>query len=871
MCGIAGFWGPPDGTLLRQMTHVLRHRGPDDEGHFASATVSLGHRRLAIIDREGGHQPMATPDGQIQLVYNGEIYNFRELRDELAAGGHRFATVSDTEVILHAYQQWGCGAFARFNGMWAIAIADLRSGQLVLSRDHFGIKPLYYARAGERWLFGSEIKALLQDSELRTAPDDQLIFEYLSRGLHDHRDETFFTGVRRVPQASYAVLDASGIRLERYWQPRLGRNGQLTSEQFGAMFRQAIGRRLVADVPVGACLSGGLDSSSIVTVLSDLLRGEFADARSLRGQVQTFSAVFDGDPIDERTFIEDAVRATGASTDYVRPQPTDFLHEVTDLVWFQEEPQVSTGPYAQWCVLRQAAGQVRVVLDGQGGDELLAGYVPYHLVYLRQLLAERRLGAFAREAWAARDLLRPLLGGRRRRRATDPDWRRLLRAEFLARVRPAQDTRSPNRLKERLWQDLTQYSLPALLRYEDRNSMAHSLESRVPWLDPELVEAILNLPEDAIIRDGWNRAILRRAMTGVLPERIRRRRWKVGFTTPESRWLYRQRATWQSLFRSPLFCSRPYWDAPAVARAFAACALAQGPAVLFWRMINVEIWLRVFFPDGPKGPRPVCRPTADFTVLGDRAAAAESELAGFSPNRARHLVIAANGARWLRAPRRTGLVHPGDDLGLVVREALGDLARPGDIVVVTERVVAISQGRSFPRQEIRPRRLAHVLTRFVRKTPLGIGLGVPQTMELALREAGTPRVLLGAAAAAVTRPLGFRGTFYRITGPRVAAIDGPTPGTIPPYCDHVKLGPADPQGVANRLQAHLPAGVEVAVVDANDLGVQVLGRTPGVDPDSLRQCLADNPKGQGAEQTPIVLVRRLRSSALAAAGVSPGG
>lgn len=863
MCGIAGFWGPPDGALLRAMTDILRHRGPDDEGYFESPGISLGHRRLAIIDLAGGHQPIANEDGQIQLAYNGEIYNFRELRNELLGLGHRFATESDSEVIVHAYEAWGVDAFARLNGMWAVALADLRAGRLVLSRDHFGIKPLYYARSGDRWIFGSEIKALLQDPALRTAPDEQALFEYLAYGLHDHRDATFFTGIQRLPQASYAVIEAGNMRVERYWQPSFGRDGAMTPAAFAGLFERAIARRLVADVPVGACLSGGLDSSAIVTVLSDLLRRDAADAGSLGERIQTFSAVFEGESIDERSFIEEAVAASGASSEYVRPTASDFLREVTDLVWFQEEPQVSTGPYAQWCVLREASRRVKVVLDGQGGDELLAGYVPYHLVYLRQLLRQRRLGACLREAWAARDLLRPLLT---RRRRGPVQWRRLLRPEFLARVKPARDQRSPDRLKERLWQDLSQYSLPALLRYEDRNSMAHSVESRVPWLDPQLVAAILALPEEAIIHQGWNRAILRQALAGVLPERIRTRRWKVGFTTPEARWLYRQRATWQSLFRSPLFCSRPYWDAPAVARAFAACALRQGPAVFFWRLINVEVWLRVFFPNGAKGAEAVRRPSADFARLGDLAAASPAELGDFTPNSARHLVLRVGDASWLRAPRRAPLVGVGDDLLAVVRAAVAEIPRPGDIVVLTERIVAICQGRSFPRDTIRPRPLARLLTRFVRRTPLGIGLGIPETMELALRQAGSARILVAAVAAALTRPLGWRGAFYHIAGREVAAIDGPTQGTIPPYCDHVKLGPHDPAGVARAVAAILPPGVGVAIVDANDLGVRVLGHTADVDPEAVAACLVDNPKAQGREQTPIILLRPLGQTATGARG-----
>ena len=859
MCGIAGFWGPADGDLLRAMGRVLEHRGPDDEGYFESPEQSLAHRRLSIIDLAGGHQPMANEDGSVRLAYNGEIYNFRELRASLEELGHRFVTESDSEVVVHAYEQWGPDCFARMNGMWAVALADLDRHRLVLSRDHFGIKPLYYARAGERWLFASEIKALLRDPTLERAPNEQALYEYLAHGLHDHGTDTFFAGVRQVPAASYAVVDADGVRTAPFWQPALSTEGALSPEEFRTLFRRAVQRRLVADVPVGACLSGGLDSSAIVSVLSDLLREHARDAGSLGERVQTFTAVFDGDPIDERAYVEQEIEASGASSDYVRPDSWEFISELAELVWFQEEPMVSTGPYAQWCVLREASRHVKVVLDGQGGDELLAGYVPYHVVYLRQLWRQRRWGRLLAEAWATRDVLRSLARQHRPARGL-PAPTDLLRSEFVRRAAAPRDARAAADLKRRLLQDLTTYSLPPLLRYEDRNSMAHSLESRVPWLDPELVEAILRLPEEAIIRGGWSRALFRESLVGLVPEKIRLRRWKVGFTTPESRWLFARRAVWQSLFQSPTFARRPYWDASAVARAFHRAAARKSSTLFFWRVINVEIWLRVFFPQGADKGQPT-RPQVEFPALGDRETAEQCEttaqeaLDRFRPNRGRHLLALRGDEVWMRAPLRARLVQVGDDLEMVVREAVGDALRSGDALVITERIVAICQGRSYPRETIHPRPLAFLLTRFVHRTPFGIGLGVPETMELALREAGTPRILVAAAVAALARLVGVKGVFYRITGPGVAAIDGPTRGTIPPYCDHVKLGPANPQRVAEELAERL--GVAVAIVDANDLGVRVLGRTEGVTEPQLRDLLADNPKAQGSEQTPLLLLRKL--------------
>ncbi|MFA4966391.1 MAG: asparagine synthase (glutamine-hydrolyzing), partial [Thermoleophilia bacterium] len=613
MCGIFGFTGAPDRELLGRMAAALVHRGPDDAGAFERPTASLGHRRLSIIDRAGGHQPIANEDESVWLVYNGEVYNFRELRAELAAAGHIFHTSCDSEVIVHAYEQWGPACAARFNGMWAFAVADLREGEgkLVLNRDHFGIKPLYYARSPRsgRLLFASEIKALLQDPELPAVADDQMLFEYLQHGFHDHRAETFFSGIYHVPAASWVEIPlAAGAALAAapgplraplesapYWVPQLSADGNPDPADFRRRFRDSVERRLVSEVPVGSCLSGGLDSTTIVSFMSELLTEEAPDAASLRGHLKTFSAVFDGDPIDEREYIEVAVESTGADTTYTNPTSPEFVDELRDFVWHQEEPIVSTGPYAQWCVMRSAREQVTVLLDGQGGDELIAGYVPYQLVYLRQLRKQGRYAELRREAAAARDVLWPLarrrLGQRRKRVPT----RRLLDPGFLRRVTDPGYGRSRSDLKERLLQDLLTYSLPCLLRYEDRNSMAFSIESRVPYLDQEFVDHILSLPDTAIVKDGWSRWILRAALKGTLPEKIRLRRWKVGFTTPEMRWIKARRAAFTSLYQSPSFQARPYWDGAGVVSAFRACCRGEvEESMFFWRVANVELWLREF-------------------------------------------------------------------------------------------------------------------------------------------------------------------------------------------------------------------------------------------------------------------------------------
>ena len=784
MCGIAGFWGPPDPGLLASMTARIEHRGPDGEGFFTADRGSLGHRRLAIIDPDGGHQPIGSADGLVQLSYNGEVYNFRELRAELEGCGHTFTTACDTEVVLHAYLEWGTECFSRFNGMWALAILDLRGdGRLVLARDHFGIKPLYWARSGSgRILFASETKALLADPELGVAPDAQWLYDYLLHGLHDHQPQTAFAGVRSLAAATWAVVDDAGVHEQVYWEPALATDAANDPTEFRARFERSVERRLVADVPAGTCLSGGIDSSSIVTVSNRLLAAHVPDAVSLGDHLKTFSIVYDGDPIDEREYMDAVLAEVDAEPSFAEPTSAEFLRELDRVVWHQDEPIVSTGPYAQWCVMRLAQPQVTVLLNGQGGDELLAGYVPYQYVYLRELLQRRRLGAFAAEAWEARDVLLPLVRRRLSDRRRSLPIAPLLRAEFTAGLDPPRHQRSQTRLKERLVADLQTFSLPSLLRYEDRNSMAFSMESRLPFLDQELVDWVLRLPPEALVDRGWSRAILREGLQGVLTEKVRTRRWKVGFTTPETRWLRARRATFQGLFRSPQFAARPYWDAMALADAFDRfCDGSVEPSQIFWRTVNTEIWLRVFFdPDGRS--RLGAAPEQHFAAIGDewmarRSDAARDALDRFTANPACHLFAqsSVDGRVYARAPVKTRLFVAGDALAAGVTEALAgvDLA-PSDVVAVSEKAVAICQGRSFPVGEVRARLLARVLSRFVGRTTSGIGLGIPATMELAIREVGAGRILAATAAAAVTKPLGVKGVFYRVAGPAVRAIDGPT-------------------------------------------------------------------------------------------------
>ncbi len=581
------------------MLETLKHRGPDDEALVEFDKVSLGYRRLAVIDLKTGNQPFFNEDKSLCLFYNGEIYNFESLRADLEKFGHQFKTQADGEVIVHGFEEWGENVFAKLNGMFAIALYDLHKRQLLLVRDHFGIKPLYYFfdKNQQRFLFASEIKALLCYQNLRPTPNEKIIFQYLVQRVHDHSEETFFTGIKKLlPGELLAVGFGSGGNLafnkKKFWSPDFT-NSNLQSiptndvevvEKFGNLLEESVRLRLVADVPVGVCLSGGLDSSTI-SVLIDNLTGQ---------PQKTFSAVFPGEKNNEQEFIDEVNKKTLARPYFVYPQSKGLFAELEDLVRIQEEPFISSGPYAQYCVMREAKEEVKVLLDGQGGDELLAGYDPYFLVYLKELFKESNLAKFVLEIAAVRNLVRkflcPLF-----KQDTTLEMISLLKPGFINSYKNFRVNFTKDNLKKRLYGDVFKYSLPALLRYEDKNSSAFSLESRVPFLDPNLVEFVFSLPDKFLIRNGVNKYILRQAMKDKLPTKIYHRQWKVGFTTPEDVWFKKEKDKILETFQSESFHQRKYWDSQKVLEAFNKFLKSdEGDSMLFWRFLNLEVWLRVF-------------------------------------------------------------------------------------------------------------------------------------------------------------------------------------------------------------------------------------------------------------------------------------
>ena len=601
MCGIAGqfCYGStlPDRTLLEKMSERLAHRGPDGQGIYIKGRTALAHRRLAIIDlSDDARQPLANEDGSLWLVYNGEIYNFVELRAELIAKGHTFRSKTDSEVILHAYEEWGTECLSRLNGMWAFALWDEKKQQLFCARDRFGIKPFYYTGAGGSFLFASEIKALLAHPEAGKKPDDETLLTYLAWGVHDHTEKTMFDGIFQLRPAHAVVVTPAGNPAPyRYWDVTV--NPSVSSDisdaesaqRFLSLLRDAVRIHLRSDVAVGTCLSGGIDSSTLTVLINELVRSEAP--QSVGAQQKTFSAYFDDARFDERRYIDEVVAATGVDGYRVQPDAGRVWDDLRTLLSVQDEPFGSLSIYAQYCVMRLAAERVKVVLDGQGADELLAGYLPYAWSYIWGLTGSFHWYTAFREKIGALRHHRGFIGEAFRQLMVRGGRRKLLKGEIRTIDRYA------GSLDRVLYRELTTTNLTALLHYEDRNAMAFSIESRVPYLDVRLVEYIASLPLDQKIRNGMTKHVLRRAIKGLVPEPVRCRTDKMGFVTPEEVWMKEElRPFVLEVFISAAFHARPYWDADAVTKnylAFLAGKSAYSPEI--FRVFCAELWLQMFF------------------------------------------------------------------------------------------------------------------------------------------------------------------------------------------------------------------------------------------------------------------------------------
>jgi len=660
MCGIAGLYHRDERVdlgRLHRMSRLLRHRGPDDEGIllldpkagewmtlggadtpsavFASPhrfapghsspgasgdarfTVGLLNRRLAIVDLSpAGHGPMCDADATSWITYNGEVYNFVELRQELEGMGERFVGGSDTEVVLAAYRRWGRDCLSRFNGMFAFAIWDGRRRELFCARDRFGVKPFYYQWDGRSFAFASEPPALVLTQSRRPAARLGAVRDLLALDWVDHEAETFFEGLWQLPAAHCLVVGVNSFGVHRWWtlDPTRRAPGGDHAAEFAERFTDAVRLRLRADVEVGSCLSGGLDSSAVVTTAS----------RLANRPIHAFTCAYDEGPaFDERPYVRAVVEASGARSDVVVPNGGDFWDAFERITGSQGEPTAGPGLYSQWKVMELAHGaRLKVLLDGQGGDETLAGYPRYLPARLRDAIVSsdiadlarlwgataRRLGvatalALTLEPWLPSALIAPLRRrfGQGKDRVLGPALDRV-----RGNVRPTPPREFPTELKRSLAFDTLQRLLPSLLRYEDRNSMAFSIETRLPFLDYRLVEFVFSLPDDALLgSDGTSKVILRRALADRIPKPVLDRRDKMGFETPTDLWL---RGRFAGEVRRRLLAPGPLheWLELEVLRDTLDDWLEgrRDIGLQVWRWLSLESWMRRFIARDPRVAEP---------------------------------------------------------------------------------------------------------------------------------------------------------------------------------------------------------------------------------------------------------------------------
>ena len=626
MCGIAGIYNlnrrEIDKNLVKEMTGLMSHRGPDDEGFYFEKHIGLGHRRLSVVDlSKAGHQPMSNEDDSVWISHNGEIYNYLEIREELENRGHVFKSKTDTEVILHSYEEWGSACLNKLNGMWAFAIWDRKKQELFCSRDRFGIKPFHYFFDGEIFAFASEIKALMSIPNFRREPNERLIYDYLSFGILSRSEETFFRNIKSIKPGYYLVFKDNNLKTERYYKiflnTKLGvfKEGDCKkfSQEFLWLLKDSIKMRIRSDVNVGFCLSGGLDSSSIVC-----LANEMFDKNTDGICQKTFSACFCRQGFDERKYIQKIIDSVNVQCNYVFPSCEKLWREIEDLIWYQEEPFISTSVYAQWNLMKIVKQEnVKVLLDGQGGDELLAGYNRYFGIYFNQLVLSGKLLELRREFTAMKRisekptkffilyLLKGLGAILPRSLAIFAAKKLAARSNFMSayltktcgkRNGVISNPKSKTNLQKRLWQDENS-ELQPLLRYEDRSSMAFSIETRLPFLDHRLVEYAFSLPACYKIHNGWTKYLLRMNLENPLPEEVRWRRDKVGFLTPEAAWLERSRDKIKEIFISKSFRSEKYANRKLILNEIDGILLRKKDAEIskLWRFINLELWLRRFF------------------------------------------------------------------------------------------------------------------------------------------------------------------------------------------------------------------------------------------------------------------------------------
>ncbi len=628
MCGINGIALSSRSSrivsrdVLERMRDVIRHRGPDDEGIFIDGNVGLGHRRLSIVDVAAGHQPMTNEDRSLHITYNGEIYNHADFRETLEELGHVYQTHCDTETILHLYEEHGAACVEHLRGMFAFAIWDQNKRELFIARDRLGVKPLYYIHTDDGSLyFGSEIKTLLEAGAVAPELNYAVLPDYLANHAPSG-EETLFRGVKRLLPGHTLTWRDGAVAIRRYWDVDFAKDSETRDDdtyiqQWSELFRESVRLRLMADVPLGMFLSGGIDSSAIAAVMSTMVSEP----------IKTFSVAFAEREANELEYARLVANAYKTNHHEIVVSPEQFFAALPRLVWHEDEPLAHPSSVALYFVSKLASEHVKVVLTGEGSDELLAGYGRYRRTMWNLALGQRYnkiAPSVARNT--IRKQIERLPGGRLRQKlmrtflVLAPELESIYFDNFAVFPAPLQQNmftaetreRIPvidpyvelRRLLERtkdlslldglLYADIKTY-LHELLMKQDQMSMATSIESRVPFLDHKLVEFTARMPDAMKLRGGTTKYVLRKSMKGVLPEQILSRS-KMGFPVPIGSWF---RGPFKSIVDEYVLSERAtrrgIFDAGFVRQIVARHQSGEDHAERLWALVNFEMWLRRFF------------------------------------------------------------------------------------------------------------------------------------------------------------------------------------------------------------------------------------------------------------------------------------
>jgi len=608
MCGIAGIVNfnstQVEKTSIDGMLSKIKHRGPDSEDVFLDGNIGFGFVRLSIIDLSpAGNQPMHSANGRYVIVFNGEIYNYIELRDELEKDGFVFKTKTDTEVLLNSYIKWGEACLDKFNGMWAFAVYDKETKKIFAARDRFGAKPFFDVQTNHQFIFCYEIRALLYVIKGKPKPDSRIIFNYLVFNRTDQDENTFFESVKKLQHGHCLKIENNEVKIQRWYDLKekvKKESGFKSGVEFRKCFEDSIKIRLRSDVPVGVCLSGGLDSSSIVSVLTKTFQVK---------DLSTFSAVYKkGEYGDETEFI-DEYKGSVQNMYYTSPSSKSLEADLKDFVRTHAEPIPSTSPYAQYKVMQLAQGKVVVTIDGQGADEHLAGYHYFFGFYFKDLFRHFKWITLIKEIYYYLKIHKNLYGlktfiyfllPKKIKTLSRVNKNKYLQKEFIQKNGAgdsiAKTIYASDSLENALL-DHFEYKLEHLLKWEDRNSMRFSSEARVPFLDYRLVEKSLATAANQKIRNGTTKFILKEAMKDIIPEKIRKRNDKVGFGTPQNDWF--RKPEWQRIINDVLnsksFSERKIVEVDAARKLFQRHLNGEvNVAKEIWKWIHLELWFREY-------------------------------------------------------------------------------------------------------------------------------------------------------------------------------------------------------------------------------------------------------------------------------------